>query len=602
MPRGLDSDIMSPMRRIILLCCICLYPWSVMAESKAWTLKIEGLKPSDKKALLDSLDFKLKITDDRLKQRVSTDIASYLAIMGYYEPTIECHSTMPKQTTSGILSIFRSDKQQISCTLAYGPSLRIQDLKVTLEGPGRQDPALKTLLTNGPLKPGLRFEEKSYEAYKQLLLTKALEQGYLEATFIENQVRVDLVRQEATIRLTLATGKPFTFGPISFPHAPYPTPFLTQYLSFKPGDPYRTETVFKLQKDLLDSELFKHVRVEPEPDAHGSTRVPLKVHLDPKARNHYTFGLGFGTDTGLRERIHWERRRSALPGHRIQLSAKTSQRANQARMLYSMPLNNPKTDRVDFDTQIVEEKSVDKKYSLRHETILSATKKADRLERTLSTRFLSESFRDLPNTSKQNAHFLLPQIGYTWTQQDAIFNPGSHNQGVRLGLKIQGGLASLGSSTNIIRTDLRLKSIQTLTEKTRVIIRGNLGAMDAKNKGKIPLSLRFFTGGDQSVRGFAYQSLGPTEKDPLGNLIVIGGRYLVVGSIECERTLYKKMGMAVFSDAGNAMNHFGQKLFYSAGFGLRFATALGSLRIDLAQALPTNQRKPRLHLNFGMDF
>ncbi len=602
MPRGLDSDIISPMRRIILLFCLCLYPWTVMAENKAWILKIKGLKPSDQAALLNSLDFKLKITDDGLNQRVSTDIANYLAIIGYYEPYIQCHSTVPRQTGSGIFRAFQSNKQQVSCTVTYGPPLLIQRINVLLEGPGRQDPALKTLLTNCPLKPGRRFEHKSYEAYKDKLLTRALEQGYLEATFIENQVRVDLLRQQATIRLRLVTGRAFSFGPVSFPEPPYPRSFLAKYLSFKPGDPYRTETVFKLQKDLLDSELFKHVRVEPEPDTHGSSRVPLKVHLDPKARNHYTFGLGFGTDTGLRERLHWERRRSALPGHRVQVSAKTSQRANQARMLYSMPLNNPKTDRVDFDTQIVEEKPADKKYSLRHETTLSAVKKIDRLERTLSTRFLSESFRDLPNTSKQNAHFLLPQISYTWTQQDAIFNPGSHNQGLRLGLKIQGGLASFGSSTNIIRTDLRLKGIKTLSEKTRLIIRGNLGAMDSKDKQKIPLSLRFFTGGDQTVRGFGYQSLGPTEKDPLGNLIVVGGRYLVVGSIEWERTLYKKMGVAVFSDAGNAMNHFGQKLFYSAGFGLRFATALGSVRIDLAQALPRNQRKPRLHLNFGMDF
>jgi len=573
-----------------------------MAESKAWMLKIEGLKPSDKKALLENLDFKLNTTDAHLKQRVSTDIANYLAIIGYYEPQIECHSAIPRQAASGIDRIFRSAKQQVACTVAYGPPLLIQDVNLVLEGPGQQDPTLKALLINCPLKPGLRFEHMSYESYKQQLLTKALEQGYLEAAFIENQVRVDRVQQKARIRLTLATGKPFSFGHISFPHAPYPTPFLAKYLSFKPGDPYRTETVFKLQKDLLDSALFKHVRVEPEPDAHGSSRVPVKVHLDPKARNHYTFGLGFGTDTGLRERLHWERRRSALPGHRVQVSAKTSQRANQARMLYSMPLNNPKSDRLDFDTQIVEEKPVDKKYSLRHETTLGATKKIDRLERILSTRFLSESFRDLPHTSKQNAHFLLPQIGYTWTKQDAIFNPGSHNQGLRLGLKIQGGLASLGSSTNIIRTDLRLKGIKTLTEKTRLIIRSHLGAMDAKNKDKIPLSLRFFTGGDQTVRGFGYQSLGPTEKDPLGHLIVVGGRYLVVGSVECERTLYKKMGVAVFSDAGNAMNHFGQKLFYSAGFGLRFATPLGSVRIDLAQALPRKQRRPRLHLNFGMDF
>ncbi len=598
------------MRWIFLLGC--LYPTVGMAQSKTWALQIEGLSTLDQKNFLNNLDFKKQPAqdnnltstlasvpaDDRLIAHVSSDIQSYLSSIGYYEPHIQCHIQKP----SGFWAAFKRPKKQMLCTVAYGPPILIESVSVTIQGSGQKEPALHDLVQHCPLKKGRRFEHAPYEAYKEQLLQKALALGYLEASFSKNQVSIDPILKKASVTLSLSTLKPFYFGAISFSPTPYPEASLKQYLSFKPGDPYHTQALFKLQKNLLDSDLFHQVRVEPEPWTEGSYAVPLKVQLKPKAANRYTFGLGYGTDTGLRERARWEHRRHRFVGHKVELEGKTSQRINQLHMLYHMPFKRPNTDFLRFGSQIVEEKPWDKKYSLRHETSVSALKKREILERKISTRYLSESFRVLPNTPKQHTHFLLPDLDYSWTYPSRIDRPTDQLQeGLRLQLNLQGGSDLLGSTTNIVRGEGKFKGIKKLGDKTRLILRANVGAMDAKDPKKIPLSLRFFTGGDQSVRGFGYQSLGPSEKDPLGNTIVVGGRYLSVGSLELEHTVYKKVGLALFSDAGNAMNHLSTKLFYSLGLGLRLHSALGSVRVDVAQPL-VQDRKPRIHLNFGTDF
>src|SRR5690606_9543527 len=112
---------------------------------------------------------------------------------------------------------------------------------------------------------------------------------------------------------------------------------------------------------------------------------------------------------------------------------------------------------------------------------------------------------------------------------------------------------------------------------------------------ELPASLRFFAGGDQSVRGYRYNSLGPT--DASGE--VIGGRKLLVGSLEYEHRIRGGWSAAVFYDAGNALEDYGDSLARGAGFGVRWLSPIGQVRIDLASALSEDGNPWRLHLNIG---
>ena len=147
-------------------------------------------------------------------------------------------------------------------------------------------------------------------------------------------------------------------------------------------------------------------------------------------------------------------------------------------------------------------------------------------------------------------------------------------------------------------------------------MRGDIGATAVSNTTGLAPSQRFFAGGDHSVRGFGLNDLSPVEQatnpdgslkfDADGNPVLekVGGKHLFAASMELVRDLPKNLAIAVFADAGNAFDNFGDPLMYSVGIGMRFRLPVVSVGIDVAQALTTpagstNRPGPRLHLNFS---
>ena len=128
-------------------------------------------------------------------------------------------------------------------------------------------------------------------------------------------------------------------------------------------------------------------------------------------------------------------------------------------------------------------------------------------------------------------------------------------------------------------------------------IRGSFTLIDGSIH-ELPASLRFFTGGDRSVRGYKYQSLG--AEDESGQ--VIGGKHLLVGNIELERAIFNKWGIAAFYDIGNSFNSFSDiDLFQGAGIGVRYYSPIGSLRLDVARQIGVDNPKFRIHFTVGLE-
>ena len=131
----------------------------------------------------------------------------------------------------------------------------------------------------------------------------------------------------------------------------------------------------------------------------------------------------------------------------------------------------------------------------------------------------------------------------------------------------------------------------------RVLIRGELGYTEVTDVTELPASIRFFAGGDSSVRGFAYESLGP--EDESGD--VIGGRHLATGSLEVDHPITERWHLAAFTDAGNAFNTINEfEPRHSAGLGVRWRSPLGPIRLDIARAIDEH-RDWRIHLSMGPD-
>lgn len=149
----------------------------------------------------------------------------------------------------------------------------------------------------------------------------------------------------------------------------------------------------------------------------------------------------------------------------------------------------------------------------------------------------------------------------------------------------------------VLQVILRGKYIKRLTETSRFITRGQIGATSVSDFNQLPSSLRYFAGGDNSIRGFDYQSLGPeNDKDE-----VVGGRYMAVASIEYENMFYGNWGGAVFTDFGNAFNDWSDPFEYSVGFGVRWRSPVGLIRLDIAQGISDKDKPIGLHIVIGPD-
>ena len=136
-------------------------------------------------------------------------------------------------------------------------------------------------------------------------------------------------------------------------------------------------------------------------------------------------------------------------------------------------------------------------------------------------------------------------------------------------------------------------------EYYRFITRGDLGATWANSVYDLPASRRYFAGGDNSIRGWGLDVLGPNN--PINNETV-GGRYLAVGSLELERRIKGNWSGAIFTDFGNAFDpDFTREVEVGAGVGLRWRSPIGQIRMDVAYALTKEPQGARLHLVIGPD-
>ena len=258
---------------------------------------------------------------------------------------------------------------------------------------------------------------------------------------------------------------------------------------------------------------------------------------------------------------------------------------------YTIPLERPTVDYVSFGATL---DAFDTETSKGNRALLNASHSIgleNGWRRTLSLEYLFEDFE--VGAQDDNARLLVP--GITWSRvkgggKDYI------RRGMRLSLHAEGASDALLSTANYIQLYTSDKYIYAINDDWRLLTRFDLGATWVDDLLKLPPSKRFYAGGDNSVRGFAFEDLGPRDD----NNDVVGGRYLAVGSLEVERHLQGKWSAAVFIDAGNAFDiNYPAETAYGAGFGLRWRSPVGPIRFDLARGHVMDEQTLRLHIVLG---
>ncbi|HYX24872.1 MAG TPA: autotransporter assembly complex family protein [Thermoanaerobaculia bacterium] len=517
----------------------------------------------------------------RLHAEAPGEIEEALQPFGYYRPHVR--------------SELRQEKDQwiARYEVDAGPPVKIASVDLKIAGAGADDPRFQEAAAHFPLRQGEVLYHPDWEKGKKTFETLAAEEGYLDAAFQENQVRVDLARYQADVVLHYDTGPRYRFGEVRFHQDVLNPDLLKGYVKFKRGDPLDVSQVLDLQSALSDSPYWGRVEVVTRQDEAQGLEVPIDVNLRPSKPMRLTGGLGYGTDTGPRARGIVEFRRLNSRGHRAEVDVTASAIERGFKTSYFIPGAYPRTDVLSFNAAY---DRLDTSSSISDTGLLGTTLTESRhgWREAYSLNFQREKFT--VGLDKGTSNLLVPGASLERVKADDRIDT---TNGYRARVLFQGAERSLLSDASFLQGEIDGKVIRTLGTANRLIARAQVGYTDTNDFRLLPPQFRFFAGGDQSVRGFSYQSLG--RKDEAGN--TIGGETLLVGSLEYERRFFTKWGAAVFYDTGNASQSFSNlgTLARGAGFGLRWRSPIGPIRADVAWALSEPGHPIRFHLNIGPD-
>ncbi len=529
-------------------------------------------------------------TIPRLYHRGEEDIARALRPFGYYQPRIA------SALEAG------EDFWTAHYMVDPGPVVRVRTVDVTLRGEGRDRPEFQRPVRDFPLAPGDTMHDPRYESGKLALLAVASDSGYLDADFDTSAVLVDRARQAADIRIRFTTGPRFRFGPVEFEQSMLKESLLRTRVPFRQGDFYRHDKLLQLQTTLSEDPYFARVEVIPLRQEAEGLEVPIRVSLTPRPRWTHEFGGGYGTDTGPRVRANGMWRWVNSRGHYADAEALVSLIEQRATTRYNIPaVLNPTgvlTWFAGFSRSSINPHRTLTPFGLTSRTLTAGV----RLSRhrigwreTLSLAYQRTGFEI--GTDSARTALLIPAASWERTRSDRRILP---RRGIRTRLEIQGSRKEILSDASFLQIRAGAKMVLGLMPRMRILARGEIGRTFTSQFSRLPPNLRFFTGGDESVRGYRYLALAP--RDTTGQ--VLGGSRLLAGSAELDYQVTPRWVVAAFTDAGNVLHRFSlAELRQSVGVGLRFVSPIGMIRLDAAIPLDhlPGMGKFRLHFSMGPD-
>lgn len=579
---------------LFLAVCLLILPAPAVAASESVRVVVEGLSGKELANVEAALTVPPNLIQDgkvdrlwleRFESQAPGKVREALEAFGYYKPTIAISMDAPEE---GVY--------KLGVRVDPGEPVRLTKVQVQVQGPGASETVMTKAVSDFPLHTGDVLRQDIYERSKGELQSKAVGQGYLDAQFSVHTIRLNEAESKAEIDLVLETGQPYRFGEANFRGAPrYPRPFLQTFLDFKPGDPFSYERIVQTQLNFATAERFQSVVIQPDKAGATDHSVPINVDLTPSPQKIVRVGVGFTTDYGPGFSVRYEDLNVADSAQRLESELNLSQRLQGLAFRYRFPGS---TDFRSFtSTRLGAQREDTVSYTTRSVSADIERTKGIGRDRLGSIYLQLQKEESTAAGATTNTLILMPGIRFSQKGYENLIRP---TQGFHYKLEARGTAQSFGSDVGFAQLLGFGDVLVPLADRLSLKMRGQAGATSMNgNILDVPVTFRFFTGGDSSVRGYAYQSLGP--KNAQGE--VVGGKNLLVGSIELERAIGQNWGAAVFYDTGNAFDNFDSlNLAQSAGVGVRYYTPVGPVRLDLARQLGVSDPSFRFHFTIGMQF
>jgi translocation and assembly module TamA len=607
---------------------------SQLAHAASVTIEVHGVDEELRNNVLAFLSFTryqrggVDLTPDvveRLHNRVEREVSQALRPFGFFEPTVDSNVTQ-----------LGPQDWRVVININTGRPVLVTHIDVRVDGPGENDPLFQRILRNLPLHVGDRLNQATYEAIKADLQRTAATYGYLDAKLIRNELVVDPPNHSANIALELVSGERYRFGATQIEQNAVSDKLVHRFLRYHEGDFYDLTQVLRTQFALDDSQYFSNLEVLPgDPDRKALT-VPVNIRGDPGRRHRYEVWGGYATDTGIRGTVTYQNRRVNSRGHSLSIQVQASQVQRYSVLArYRIPVLDPALENVSINASAVQQDLADVTTYTQSAgpSFTAVTGRWQHVWQLNAVHTVSEySAPTVQNpTQTHSDELIVPELDLATVPKgylgEALFEHPFIAQ-------IKASHNGLGAQADFLQVHMQIERVFNIFPKWHLLVRDEFGATLVKDFNELPVNYRFFAGGDNSVRGFAYNELSPLEgptcyisptthqvvytangscQTVTGSYIKTGGKDMLTGTVEIIRELPRSLGVAAFFDYGNALNGFRRPdcvpntaggtfcppyIQYSVGVGLRVRLPVMTLGIDLAQPLSTSGG-PRLHINFS---
>lgn len=576
-----------------------------------WQLQIDAPAPLDKllRTYLDLARFQEESNQDqslgirrselrRLVVSAPEQARGLLEAEGYFNAQIitRVSEDQPDQPDKPVV---------VSLQVAPGPQTVISKVQFVFEGEldarlFNSDPLAQALLDKlergWGLPQGQVFRQADWSAAKNAALARMRADGYPTASWSGTSVTVDAQTQTAKLFLVADSGPGFAFGDIHVEGLNrQPASAIVNVAPFHKGESYSEKKLLDWQERIQKLNMFDTVFVTTDLDPTQAAATPVVVQVHEQPLQIASAGIGISSNTG--PRVSGEHLHRNIFGLDWQSKTKVQLGRNESTgqldlTSHPWPGNRRGLISLQGSYLVDSEETVTTSQYLR----VGQLREGERLERTDYLEFQRAEVRSAERVVVSNASAVSGTAQWVYRDVDSQILP---TKGYTALGQLTGGrtYSALDDEGYFGRTYARVTWYRPLWAHWYATARGEIGQVYARDQVSVPDTLLFRAGGDDSVRGYAYRSLGVTREG-----VVVGGRAMSTGSIELAHPLSTKMPSlwgALFLDAGDAADRFGDlqpKIGY--GVGVRWRSPVGPLRLDLAYG--NEVQRWRVHFSVGI--
>ncbi|QNN45196.1 outer membrane protein assembly factor [Thermomonas brevis] len=497
----------------------------------------------------------------------------------------------------------------VTIDIQPGEPVRVRGFDLGVDGPASADAGVASALDAFHPRAGEVLDHQRYEAGKARVALALANHGYFDAGFASHRIEVTRAQHAADLDLRWTSGARYALGEARFTQAPNAVidpRLLDKLVPWTLGDAYDEAELDRLRKSLVALDYFGLVDVQATPDAAADRRVPVDVQLTPARRSIYTWGASYGTLSGPGISAGVERRYLNARGHKALAQIDYADKRKTATLQYRIPAFAWLDGWYTASLQAADEVT-DYVNSRRLELVASRSGQYnDHLNLVASMHVLRERWAynvaddgggAMAPIDYRFASFVYPSLRAEYIDVDERMAP---RRGAGGTLTLRGGTGGSDGKATFTQLHATVQWFHGFDADSRLIARGELGHTFTKDLLDLPPSLRFYAGGDRSVRGYGWHEIGPKVDTDFGDYYT-GAPNVVTASLEYERYFKGPWGAAVFVDSGSAFEGRRPDMHTGVGIGLRWRSPVGPVRIDIAHGLKSPDSPVTIHLNIGAD-